>query len=136
MQEQVLRDFFEGRCSAVELSRDLDGSLVPASPQITKYPVVDMDSDLEVKPEYLLRVCEAVIAGAIEPWKLQAIGFCLVASDRFHWDGDTDLGSLVAETAHDWSSPETNYPLTLENVAMFRRRLANGIQAYGSGRSA
>jgi hypothetical protein len=54
--------------------------------------------------------------GDLEPGALATIGFVLMASDRFTWDGEQVLGDVIA----DWSCPETNYPLTLENVRLFR----------------
>jgi len=79
-----------------------------------------------VLPEHLVRVCDTVIRGDIRPATLKAIGFFLLASDHFAWDGDTQQGGLVAETVYDWAGPEVNYPLTLENVVRFRERLLTG----------
>ena len=89
-----------------------------------------MTGEFEVRSEHLVRLCDDVLAGAIEPWKLEPIGFCLVASDTFWWDGDTADGERVAEAAYDWSSPEINYPLTAHTVAKFRLRLLTGESTF------
>lgn len=123
MRENLLRDYFTGTASAAELSRDLERSLVQTSATVTRHPIVDMVGEFEVRPEHLVRLCDAVLAGHIEPWKLEPIGFCLIASDTFWWDGDTPDGERVAAAAYDWSSPEINYPLTPGTVAKFRHRL-------------
>lgn len=60
---------------------------------------------------------------AVQPEFLEAIGFCLVASDAFHWNTDSPEGARVADVAIDWSAPDSNYPLTHTNVAAWRRRL-------------
>ena len=130
MHERLLRDFFLGAASAGELSRDLQGSLAPSGHQMTRHPIVDMDEDFEVHPEHLVRLCDAVLADEVEPWMLKPVGFCLVASDRFWWDGDTEEGERVANAALDWSSPEINYPLTSAKVAKFRRRLVTGENTF------
>jgi hypothetical protein len=123
VHEDVLRQFFEGVASAADLARDLEGALVPDGPRVTRHPIVDMVGDFEVQPHHLVRVCDAVLDGGIQPGLLEAIGFCLVASDAFHWDGDSPEGGRVAEVVYDWSAPEINYPLTHPNVTAWRRRL-------------
>jgi hypothetical protein len=68
-------------------------------------------------------VCNAVLEGEIQAGFLEAIGFCLVSSDAFHWDGSSPQGGRVAEVVYDWSAPEINYPLTPPNVRAWRSRL-------------
>lgn len=130
MHEQVLREYFSGSTSAAELRRDLEGALVRTSAHVTRHPIVDMSDDFEVRPEHLIRVCDAVLAGELAPDALAAIGFCLVASDCFFWDGDTPEDERVANAAYDWSAPEVNYALTLTTVAKFRHRLATGESTF------
>ena len=130
MHEEILRKFFNGETDSTELANDLFGALVQASPQITNHPIADMDTNFTVKSEHLIKVCEGVRGGSINPESLEAIGFCLVASDNFEWDVDTPEGSLVAETLFDWSEPRINYALTLENVEKFRIRLVTGKDTF------
>jgi hypothetical protein len=122
LREATLRDFFLGVASAEDLAADLAGALVPGGESVTFHPIVDMGEEFEVTPNHLVRLCDAVLAGLIAPDSLQAVGFCVVASDSFHW-ADTPAGEVVAETVHDWSAPLVNYPLSLVNVAQFRARL-------------
>ena len=128
MHEQLLREFFEARASAAQLASDLVGSLEDQGSGVTRHPIVDMAKDFRVASAHLVRACDAVLAGAIDPANLRAIGFCLLASDHFQWDGDTSDGALVAEVAHDWSCPEVNYPLTVDNVRQWRNLLTG--QSY------
>jgi hypothetical protein len=120
MREAVLRDFFEGRLSAASLTRDLYGALVTENSRVTRHRIVDMAEEFEVRPAHLIMLCNAVLDGTVPIEQLKAIGFCLVASDAFHWDTNCPDGERVAEVAHDWSTPEINYPLTLANVAAWR----------------
>ena len=120
MREQVLRDFFEGRSSAPELQRDVAGSTKRAGPKATVVSIEDMDKDFVVTADMAVRLCEAVLRGELLPDALHTIGFALMASDRFQWDGDDEV---VAGVIADWSCPEVNYPLTLENVQRFREWL-------------
>ncbi len=110
MREAILRDFFLGLCSVQQLRDDLEGS-VERSADTPQYDIEDMDTDFEVNPEHLVAPSRS---------------FCLISSDHFDWDPDTDPGSRVAATVQDWSSPETNDPLTMEHIRKFRERLSTG----------
>jgi len=63
-------------------------------------------------------LCDAVLKGDLPADGLRTIGFALMASDRFHWDGDKD--AVLPDVIGYWSCPEINYPLTVENVQRFR----------------
>jgi hypothetical protein len=123
MHEEVLRRFFEGEASAAELAHDLEGALVSDNPGLTRHPIVDMTQAFEVQPHHLVRVCDAALQGEIQVSLLEAIGFCLVSSDAFHWDGSAPEGGRVAAVVYDWSAPEINYPLTSPNIRAWRSRL-------------
>jgi len=117
MREQVLRGFFERKSSASELQRDVAGSIKQNSSKTSVVSIEDMDEDFIVTADMAVRLCDAVLSVKLSPAALHAIGFALMASDRFQWDGDDEvLASVIA----DWSCPEVNYPLTLENVQRFR----------------
>ena len=115
---------------AAALRADLSGAVVATGPRSSSQHIVDMDTDFDLKPEHLVRLCEAVLSGELEPDELQTIGFCLVASDHFTWDGDIPPGDVVAETAYDWSAPEINYRLTRDTVRKFRERLLTGKNLF------
>ena len=87
MREQVLRDFFEGRSSAAELERDVAGSTKGTGPRASVVSIEDMDKDFVVTADMAVRLCEAVLRGELLPDTLHTIGFALMASDRFQWDG-------------------------------------------------
>lgn len=130
MREVVLRRFFEGAAAPAELASDLVGSLDPRGSGITYHPIVDMQSDFTVRGAHLVRVCDAVLGRQLQPGVLKAIGFCLLASDRFDWDGDDPDGARVAEVAHEWFCPEVNYPLSPKNVGQWRTYLVGGTPKF------
>ena len=131
MHEEVLKRFFLGEISASELADDLSGSLVERR-GVTYHPIKDMSVNFEVRSEHLVRLCDAVLGGEIEAKYLQAVGFCILASDHFEYDTDTREGDLVGETVFDWSAPKVNYPLTIENVRKFRERLVTGRDPFAA----
>jgi hypothetical protein len=135
MREEILKRFFVGEVGADTLAADLDGSMIEGR-DTTGHIIEDMEGEFEVRPEHLVSVCDVVLSGEIEAKYLRVIGFCIVASDAFEYDTDTPEGDLVGETVLDWSAPEANYPLTMENVRKFRGRLVTGrnpFTAEGAG---
>jgi hypothetical protein len=118
MREQVLRQFFEAKSTAAELARDIAGSTKKPSPITSVTSVEEMDDDFTVTTGMAVALCDAVIRGHRPADGLHTIGFALMASDRFQWDGDKD--EVLADVIADWSCPEINYPLTVENVQRFR----------------
>jgi hypothetical protein len=92
MRERALRDFFEGKLSAVELGRDIAGSAKTSGPKTTIVSIEDMDTDCVVTSDMAVRLCDAVLSGELTPQSLQTIGFALMASDKFQWNADEDEG--------------------------------------------
>lgn len=118
MREKVLRDFFRGTVSGTELARDVAGATKQTSQVTSVTSVEDMDEEFVVTAEMAVRLCDAVLQGELPAHNLATIGFALMASDKFCWDSDTD--DVLTNVISDWSCPEINYPLTLDNVARFR----------------
>ena len=118
MRERVLRDFFEDKATTAELARDVAGSISQKNHKLSVVSVEDMTEEFKVCAAMLVHLCDVVLQGELEPDALHAIGFALMASDTFCWDGDED--DVLANVIADWSCPEVNYPLTLENVRRFR----------------
>ena len=138
MREAVLKSYFEGTVGPRELASDLIGATMPGSapgvsPAVVRHRITDMDSDFEVTSDHLIKLCDDVLAGALLPGQLQAIGFCLLASDHFTWTEDPPDSDRIARTLHDWTAPEINYQLTLATVAKFKHRLLTGESRFGPG---
>jgi hypothetical protein len=118
MRERVLRDFFENKATAAELAQDVAGAISQKTEKISMVSIEDMDGEFTVTTPMLVRLCDVVLGGELEPEALHSIGFALMASDAYCWDADED--DVLAEVIADWSCPEVNYPLTIENVKRFR----------------
>lgn len=126
MQELTLQQFFEGQRNIQTLRQELAAAVESRGPNWTSQQIIPMGTDFTVTPQHLVLVCDAVLDDSLPPSLLEAVGFCLTASDRFYWDTDTPAGTLVANTVFDWAAPEVNYPLTKENVQKFKARLLSG----------
>ena len=118
MRERVLRDFFENKATAAELAQDLAGAISQKTDKVSVVSIEDMDGEFTVSAPMLVRLCDVVLGGELEPESLHSIGFALMASDAYCWDADED--DVLAGVIADWSCPEVNYPLTTENVKRFR----------------
>lgn len=116
MREQILADFFVGTVTAAELAADLAGAEKRIAEHTSLVRIEDMAGEFTVTREMLIALCDAVLTMELETGVLETVGFALMASDRFTWDGEQVLGDVIA----DWSCPEVNYPLNLESVRLFR----------------
>ncbi len=133
MRESVLRDYFLGLVDESRLSEDLVGSAVKTSYDvITCYVTEDLSEDFVVSPTHLLQLCDAFLAGKLDAENLEIIGFALETSEHFTWDeAETDEEDTpVTETIHAWSSPEINYPLTVEIIVKFKHLLLTGESIF------
>lgn len=131
MHEQILRGFFEGVLRPGELEKDLAGSMRERK-GVTEHRIVDMDTEFQLRPEHLVHLCEAVISGTLSPDHLRTIGFCLLASDTFIWDTSNPGGERISDVACDWSAPEINYPLTVENTRKWLHYLLTGEKRFNT----
>lgn len=133
MRESVLRDYFLGLVNESRLIEDLAGSVEQTSCDVIGHHIAsDLSQDFAVEPTHLIKLCDAVLSGKLAAKNLELIGFALIGSEHFMWDGDdTECGgALVAEVLHHWTSPEINYPLTVENVAKFGHLLLTGVHLF------
>jgi hypothetical protein len=119
MREVVLRDFFLGLATPVELARDVRDSIKKVGPISFEVEIEDMEGEFLVTREMLVSLCDAVLLGQLPAQELSPIGFALASSESFAWN----VEDVVHEVIHDWSCLEVNYPLTLDNIQRFRRWL-------------
>jgi hypothetical protein len=125
LKEAILAQFFEGKITGAKLANDLDGSERRISQTESIVKIEDMQEEFFVSREMAIRLCDAILRNELPPESLANIGFALIASDKFSWDFDDVLGEII----FDWSAPEINYELTIENVGRFRGWLL-GVEEY------
>jgi hypothetical protein len=130
MKELTLRHFFEGHASAADLDRDAGGSMERRvdgnGTQFAQHRITDMAGEFTVTTEHMLRLVDAVISGELSFDALDAIAFCLEASDRFSWDIEEDNGDRIADALFWLGTPEINYPLTPNVLEKIRQYLLTG----------
>ena len=124
MKARVLADFLVGRVDACRLADEL--ATVYGRESGSRRPVLiePMEERLVVSKAAMLRVCDAVLAGELDPALLEPIGDCLMFSDSFEFGPPDD--DVVATVAHYWGTPEICYPLDIPHVRAFRTWLESG----------
>ena len=127
MRTSILRAFFVGEASASDLAADLVGTRVRRGNDTVEHLMDDdLEEDFRIEPQHLVRLCDAVLNGALEPSELETVAFGIIASDYFEWEYDTPKGDRTAEVLYQWSAPEVNFALRPETVRKFRRQLVTG----------
>jgi len=114
MNEQVLHKYFNNQATEKEF---LDGLLVDSDKLNTDYTVTRTD---------LIKLCDLVLEGKLDFNLLGSIAFQLIGSDYFDWDSNDQDGEIVSNTIFDWDNPEINYPLTKENIQLWKQYLMTG----------
>jgi hypothetical protein len=66
MRERVLRDFFEDKATAAELSQDVAGSISQKSQKVSVVSIEDMGDEFTVTAAMLGRLCDVVLQGELD----------------------------------------------------------------------
>lgn len=130
MREVILRLFFQGHATAADLAFDLEHTVSrqgpDGGPPVFRHRVENMEVDFEVQPGHIVQLIDAVASGGLGLADLDALCFCIEASDRFVWSTDTPDGARVATALFWLGTPEINYPLTPGVLAKIRHFLVDG----------
>lgn len=135
MHESVLRDYFLGRADAHALQTDLKNSrrqfwlgrtLVTQVVVVSDLPN-DSNARTVIQPQYLVRLCDEVLAGNLRPSDLELIAFVLL--DFMSFEPSPDATTIIIAILDCWNTPSANYPLTRRNVRKFRDWVLSGKKA-------
>lgn len=125
MTERVLQNYFEGKASAADLSRDVQSSQTRTGQDTTSVHVIQISEEegFYVTRKHMLMLCDDAIAGHLSMEALNTIGFALMTSEHFVMNDGTEEGEVVSDTAFEWDNPEIGYDLTIENMKHWKARL-------------
>ncbi len=84
MCETGLADFFLGRATARELADDVRGPTRRDTAIRSTTEIENVSAPLLVTRDMAIALCDAVLCGELPPERLKAIGFALIASDKFY----------------------------------------------------
>jgi hypothetical protein len=125
VNESTIAAFLLGKAEADTLAAELESSAERLDAISQQISVKDMATDFLITRDMGIRICDSVLCGKLESAAVRLLAFVILTSDRLTW-GDDDL---LGEVLYDWSCPEVNYPLSLENMNLFRSWL-DGNSAY------
>ena len=131
MNAKTLRGFFVGEVTVETLAMELRDTWQENEGDSVTLLWNDLEGEYPVSVTDLVKLCDAVLSGAIDPDGLEAIGFGMVATNHFKWNTDTLEGERIADTLNEWSAPEVNYRLDRSTVSKFRQRLLTGEDTFG-----
>jgi hypothetical protein len=128
MTERTLEKYFNGTATAEQLAEDLKNTQEMASYDLTNYYIEDIkdDGEYELTPEHLVKLCDDTLNGKLQLKDLNSIAFALNFSDYFTWDGHTVEGERMSNAIFAWDNPEIDYPLTIDNIQLWRHFLLTG----------
>lgn len=133
LREDSLRGYFDGTVSPAELDAEAAASLTDepsGSAKIVRHHIGAMAHDYDLTIPHLLKVLDDVIAGRIGLRALDAICFCLEASDHFTWQEEAPVGDRIPEVLFWLGTPEVNVPLSPTFLVKVREYLETGRQPF------
>ncbi|MFT6843646.1 MAG: hypothetical protein ACJASR_002430 [Psychroserpens sp.] len=114
MNEKVLEKYFKNQIDYKVLNEKL----------FTEN--IDLEIEYTITRNDLLKLCELTLNGKIDLNTLGNIAFNLIGSDFFEWDSNETDGEIISTTIFDWDNPELNYPLSIENLELWKQYLETG----------
>ena len=124
MNEEILKEYFQGQVEPEVLNDNLIGSHVKTTEKGSNYEIVEMSIEFQVEPEHIINLCRDVINGKIQPEYLQIIAFALISSQYFVWDcNSSKRADEMDAILNEWCSPAINYDLNVDNIQNCLMRL-------------
>jgi hypothetical protein len=126
VRESTLLAWFTGAATIAELRDDLVDVVHRSDLHTGGNLVLDLRESVVVRAPHLVALCDAFLAGDLEPQHLSGAAFFLLASEHFNWDTESPDGDLVSRVLFDWSAPQLHLALDRQNVARYRDALSRG----------
>jgi len=129
MREEILKQYFDGATTSEALDKDVEGSETKTGHDVSAIQIDQFNSidQFEVRSKNLLKLCNDTITGILKFKHLTTIGCALEFSDYFTWNSDTADGRIVGTVIFDWANPDINFPLTIQNMMLWKEYLETGI---------
>ena len=120
--EKNLRLYLEGKISSEKFAEFLSSKNF----NILSSDESESDSDYEFTPNHLEKILADSLNGKFSLENLKTIASGLLFSDCLTWDGGTELGKRISDIVFYLDNPDISYPLTLENVKLWKVYLETG----------
>ena len=133
MKEKILKEYFEGLVSAKVLNEDVTGSKVKTGSDTYEIniQIIEANEEYSITLEHILKLCTDAIKGEISSENLSTIAFALIGSDYFEWNESDKIGKRISNIVFEWDNPEINFPITKENLKLWKEYLETGSYKLG-----
>ena len=127
MTELKLKKYFENVLTVEQLKVDLKDSQQKTGYDVTTVYIDSLnEGEFEIKKEHLIKLFDDTISGKISPLELNTIGFALMASDFFYWDGETIEGEIIGNVIFELDNHDIGHDLTMKNIQLWKEYLSTG----------
>jgi hypothetical protein len=127
MTEQKLKEYFESKLTADQLTLDLEDSQQKLGCDSTAVYIGNLnEGEFEIKTDHLIKLLDDAIANKLQPIDLNTIGFALMTSEYFDWDGASETGERISTVIFELDNPEIGYDLTIKNLQLWKAYLLTG----------
>ena len=121
--------YFENKINPEFLSTNLDDSIKKLTHNTSQISIVKMESDseYEVEQKHVNKILTDTLNGNLTFYNLRTIASGLSFSEYFTWDSDTEIGNRIAIILEELDNTEIFFPLTTENIKLWKEFLESGI---------
>lgn len=127
MKESILKKYFENQIPVELLAEDLKGSQQKTGYDTTSVTIDSLNNgEFKINKEHLIKLCEDYLNNQISSKDLNTIGFALMSSDFFCWDGETKSGKKIGQVISDWDNESIGYDINQKNVQLWKEYLQTG----------
>ena len=133
MKEKILKEYFEDLVSAKVLNEDVTGSKVKTGNDTSalNIQIIEANEEFSIALDHILKLCVDAIKGEISIENLSTIAFALIGSDYFEWNESDGIGKRISNVVFEWDNPEINFPITKENLKLWKEYLETGNYKLG-----
>lgn len=127
MTEQKLKEYFESNLTADQLALDLKYSQQKTGYDTTTIYIDNIkEGEFEISIEHIIKLLDDTISNKLRPIDLNTIGFALMTSDYFIWNGESETGERISNVIFEIDNPEIGFDLTIKNIQLWKEYLLTG----------
>ena len=123
MHEEILKDYFEDKINITDLFNDAIGTKVRIGVKETSFYVTPMEGSFGLNANHIIKLLRDILKHKIEPQFLETIALAIEASENIQYGENNSKNDFMIKMLNEWSVPEINYELNLENISKCLQKL-------------
>lgn len=135
MTEQALKKYFDNELSTENLVLDLQGSQVKTGYDTTEIYIESLDDNIEynITRDHLIKLVDDLLNDHLSIIDLNTVANALAFSEYFTWQNSESNDFEIIDTIiFDWGNPGIGFPLTIENLKLWKEYLKTGVYKLDS----